>query len=114
MLVFLLMAGAEAPPGSAQSAMVEQVRALSLEATQKDGVVEVILRGQAPRPVDLRYSVELTGKSTSRNAGATRIDSSVPIVLSRMRMSVNGEWCARAHVKQGDGLEYTIQKGKCG
>ena len=99
--------GANATGGPAE-------RALSLAVDEQAGSVAVELIAHSPIVQQVSYEAELVGNSRSRHRGNTALPAHERQVLSRLRTSVSGTWCARVDVTEAGGARYTLTAGDCG
>jgi len=88
-------------------------RALALEVTRHADIVDVavIARSQANQQID--YTLTLEGQSSSTHRSNSEVAGGKLTILSKMSMSVSGDWCARLKVIEASGLEYEITDGPC-
>lgn len=96
-----------------EKAMHQQHRALSLSTVPMgDDMVEIVLTAATNEPMQVRYNVELVGRSCTRHSGATRIMPGERQTLSRLRTR-EPAWCVTVQVEQSDGLRYRLVEGTC-
>ena len=95
------------------SAGSEPPRALALNVVERDDVVELELIANSQVAQQVQYSVELIGSSTARHRGDTSILAGERQVLSRLRSSTTGGWCAKVDVTEASGVTYTLTAGDC-
>lgn len=93
--------------------MSEEPRAITLDATRNGDIVEVQLKGASDRTQAVSYSLEVTGDSSSRHRGRTTLAANSSQVLSTVKVSANGEWCARVTVEEEDRAPYELTEGSC-
>lgn len=105
--------GAAAPAPPETPAMPDAPRALSLDVAAQEGMLEVRLIGLSPRAQDVRYSLEVTGTSTSRYRGATRLAADTQAVLSTVRTAAGAAWCVRLVAEEEGRAPYTLTRGPC-
>lgn len=108
-----LLAGAAAPAIPENPAMSEPPRALSLDVEARDGMLEIRLTGLSDRPQGVSYALEVTGRSTARHQGATRLAAGTPAVLSTMRTAAGDDWCVRLVAEEEGRTPYEITRGPC-
>jgi hypothetical protein len=106
MAVLLLASGT-------MSTMTDDPRALSLDVQQRDGAIEVQLIGLSERTLEVTYTLEMTGNSTSRHRGKTTLTAGSRAVLSSMRASANENWCVKLVAKEAGDAPYELIKGNC-
>lgn len=94
-------------------AMTEAPHALTLDVHARDGMLEVRLVGLSPRAQAVRYTLEVTGASTSRHSGATTLAAGTEAVLSTMRTSAGADWCVKLEAQDEGGAPYAITRGTC-
>lgn len=115
-LIALLAGAAAAPLPSSNPetpAMSDTPRALSLDVETRDGMLEVRLTGLSDRAQGVSYSLEVTGTSTSRHRGATRLTAGTEAVLSTMRTSAGDDWCVKLVAEEEGRAPYEITRGTC-
>ena len=88
-------------------------RALSLEAQEHDGKVDLALRARSEAALEVQYELEVTGASTTRHKGRTKLAPGKTQTLSMVSTSSASSWCAIVHVEQSDGLSYSLKRGIC-
>lgn len=109
-LAALLAAPATVPP---MTAMTDSPHALTLDVRQHDGMIEVLLTGLSPYTQQVSYTIEVTGRSTSRHRGTTTLTADTSAVLSTMRTNAGEDWCVKL-VAQEEGRDpYEIIHGSC-
>ena len=108
-----LLAGAAATPSAETPAMPEAPRALSLDVETRDGMLEVRLTGLSPRAQGVSYSLEVTGSSTSRHRGSTRLAADTPAVLSTLRTTAGEDWCVKLIAEEEGRAPYEVTRGSC-
>lgn len=86
---------------------------LSLQTLVKGDMVEINLRGEASHPTDVQYTVNLSGSSTTRHTGRTRVVPGDPQTLSTLRIRGDTAWCATVEVVQDRDVSYTLRAGTC-
>ncbi len=91
--------------------MTDEARTLALEVVEADTHVKVLLLAQSRHRQEVSYEIELTGDSTTRHKGRTTVDPGGQRVLSTIRMSTSGAWCARVTVQEDDGAPYELSRG---
>ncbi|MEL7198804.1 MAG: curli-like amyloid fiber formation chaperone CsgH [Pseudomonadota bacterium] len=102
---------ASAADGLGETKM-ESTQALKLEKEALSGAVEIRVLGHSSNAVDVSYTLSVTGNSTTRHAGKTRLSPGVEATLSRVKISTDGDWCAVLEVEE-QGRSYTLTKGMC-
>ncbi len=93
--------------------MTDDPHALSLDVQQRDGAIEVQLIGHAERTLEVSYTLEVTGHSTSRHRGKTTLTAGRSAVLSTMRASVGEEWCVKLVAEEPGRAPYEVIEGIC-
>lgn len=110
-------AAATAPANSEIPAMPqaasESPRALNLDVEMKGGMLEVRLTGLSPHAQAVSYSLEITGTSTSRHRGSTRLAAGTQAVLSTMRTSAGDDWCVKLVAEEEGRAPYEVIHGTC-
>ncbi len=91
---------------------MQSTQALKLEKEALPGAVEIKVMGHSENAVDVSYRLSVTGNSTTRHAGKTRLSPGVEAVLSRVKISADGDWCAVLEVEE-EGRLYTLTQGMC-
>jgi hypothetical protein len=91
----------------------DTARALTLDVAAHDGMLEVRLTGLSERARGVSYSLEVTGTSTSRHHGSTRLAAGTHAVLSTMRTSAGADWCVRLIAEEEGSAPYEITRGTC-
>lgn len=99
--------------GAASAGGGDANRALALEVVENGDNVELELIANSQVTQQVRYSIELVGSSTSRHRGDTSIAAGERQVISRMKSSVDGNWCATVHVTEASGAHYVLTAGDC-
>ncbi len=92
-------------------------RALELtlhEIPGQPNMIELLVTANTQKNVGVRYVLNVSGRSTSRQAGATQITPQSKAPLSRVRVNKSPGWCAVLDVEQDDGVSYFLEKGECG
>jgi hypothetical protein len=95
------------------SAMTDNPRALTLDVQQRDGAIEVQLIGHADRALEVSYTLEVTGNSTSRHRGKTTLTAGRTAVLSTMRASAGETWCVKLIAEEPGRVPYEVIEGSC-
>jgi hypothetical protein len=93
--------------------MSDAPRALSLDVETRDGMLEVRLTGLSAHAQGVSYSLEVTGTSTSRHRGSTRLAAGTEAVLSTMRTSAGADWCVKLIAEEEGRAPYEITRGAC-
>ncbi len=93
--------------------MTETTRALRLDVQQRDGAIEVQLIGQTAHTQRVSYTIEVTGRSTSRHHGETTLAAGTTAVLSTMRASTGPTWCVKLAAQEAGREPYEIIEGSC-
>lgn len=112
-LLIAVASGGSHDPQPETLAMAEAPHALTLEVQARDGMLEVRLVGLSPRAQAVRYTLEVTGASTSRHSGATTLTAGTEAVLSTMRTSASADWCVKLEAQDEGGAPYAITRGAC-
>ena len=99
--------------GGAAAASGGDDHALSLNVIEDGDTVEVQLIANSQVTQQVEYEIELIGNSTARHAGSTSIAAGNRQVLSTLRSTGSGTWCARAKVSESGGASYTLEAGDC-
>lgn len=86
---------------------------LELELFEEDGSVTVVVVAQPEVSRRLDYTLELNGNSSSTHRSSSEVAGGQRTEISRMRMSVGENWCARLTVIEPDGSVYEITRGPC-
>jgi hypothetical protein len=94
--------------------MNNQFRTLKMSSKQNEGNVEITVIGLSPDPVLVSYKLEVSGQSTTRHSGSTRLSAGDRQILSRVRVSAQQRWCATLQVEQSNGVQYRLTDGTCG
>ena len=93
--------------------MNDASHALAIDVRQVEGGIEVQLIGQSPRALHVSYELDVTGQSTSRHRGKTKIAAGNRTVLSTIKVSAGAEWCVRLVAEDDGGEPYEIREGNC-
>lgn len=93
--------------------MTEAPRALSLEVENRDGMLEVRLTGLSERAQGVTYALEVTGTSTSRHRGSTRLAAGTRAVLSTLRTPAGADWCVTLVAEEEGRAPYEVTRGSC-
>ena len=96
-----------------EPAMADDTRALALEVSEKSEFVVVTLQANSPRAQTVEYTLEVSGKSTSRHHGKTSLIAGSPTVLSTIRTANDPDWCARLTVTEEGREPYEVTRGAC-
>ena len=88
-------------------------RALALDIRRLGDAIEVQLIGQSPQSLQVSYTLNVGGKSTSRHSGKTTIAAGNRTVLSTIRVSAGEDWCVRLVAEEDGGEPYEISEGNC-
>ena len=75
--------------------------------------VEILIRTTSASGMEVKYALELQGRSSTRHAGRTQLNGAVGSVLSRVRVPDDSEWCATLEVTPAEGAAYRLQQGRC-
>lgn len=94
-------------------AMTDQPHALALDVGTRDGMLEVRLTARSQRTRAVSYTLEVTGRSTSRHAGSTTLAAGTDAVLSTMRTEAGENWCVTLVAEEDGGEPYRITHGPC-
>lgn len=115
MTLALFLAPVFAAAATAEEAhvMTDRPPALNLEVEARDGMLDVRLVGLSPQAVEVRYTLEVTGSSTSRHSGATTLTAGARAVLSTLRTTTAGEWCVKLEAAEAGRAPYTLTRGTC-
>ncbi len=89
-----------------------QARPLGLEITETDDTIELRVKSNGARAAEVEFSLEVTGASTSRHKGKTKLAEGAETVLATVRVSKSPDWCARLEVAEA-GETYVINDGAC-
>ena len=108
--LLLLTSGSEPAMTDAAS---EHPRALTLNVAEHDGSIEVQLIGHSAQTQVVSYSLEVTGRSTSRHSGKTTLTAGATAVLSTMRTSAGAEWCVKLTAEEPGHAPYEAIEGNC-
>ncbi len=95
------------------SPMTDETPALTLDVRHQDGLVEVQLIGLSPRAQAVSYTLEVTGQSTSRHRGSTRLAAGQRAVLSTMKTRTGDDWCVKLTAEEEGRAPYEITRGSC-
>ncbi len=87
--------------------------ALVLDIRRLGDAIEVQLIGQSPQSLQVSYTLDVGGTSTSRHRGKTTIAAGNRTVLSTIRVSAGEDWCVRLVAEEDGGEPYEIQEGNC-
>lgn len=91
----------------------ELPRALRLDVETRDGMLEVRLTGLSERAQGVSYSLEVTGTSTSRHRGSTRLAAGTQAVLSTLRTAAGEDWCVKLVAEEEGRAPYEVTRGTC-
>lgn len=91
----------------------EAPRALTLDVDDRDGMIEVRLIGLSDRTQAVRYSLEISGTSTSRHRGSTKLTAGTQAVLSTMRTAAGDNWCVKLVAEEEGRAPYEVTHGTC-
>jgi len=94
-------------------AMAHDGRAVDLEVNKDGEQIEVLLHGHSDRNQRVSFEIEVTGNSNSRHRGSTTLAANSPQVLSTIKLSARGDWCARVTVEEEDRAPYELTEGSC-
>lgn len=97
-----------------EDSMNNQFRTIKMTSKHNGDNVEIIVTGQSPDPVSVNYKLEVSGQSTTRHSGSTRLAAGDKQTLSRVRVSTAKRWCAVLQVEQSNGVNYRLTDGMCG
>jgi hypothetical protein len=106
-MAVLLLASGTIPP------MTDNPHALSLDVQQRNGTIEVQLIGHSERTLEVSYTLEVTGHSTSRHRGKTTLTAGRSAVLSTMRASASETWCVKLVAEEPGRAPYEVIEGSC-
>jgi hypothetical protein len=95
------------------SSMTDETRVMALEVVDAGTHVEVQLLANPQHRQVVSYQIEMTGDSTTRHNGRTTIEPGAQRVLSTIRTSKSGEWCARVIVQEEGRDPYELSQGSC-
>ena len=98
---------------SLESAMTHEPQALALQVVDNGPQVEVQLLANSPRAQEVSYTLEVTGKSTSKHRGKTSLAAGAKHVLSTIKASKDDDWCARVVVEEEGREPYELSEGSC-
>ncbi len=87
--------------------------ALALDIQRLGDAIEVQLIGQSPQARQVSYTLDVSGKSTSRHHGKTTIPGNSRTVLSTIRVTAGEDWCVRLTAEEDGGEPYEIKEGNC-
>jgi hypothetical protein len=93
--------------------MNDTSRILALDVRENGGTIEVTLTGTTSEPREVAYTLEISGRSTSRHRGSTTLAAGEPAVLSRMTVSAAADWCVRLLAEEAGREPYEIVRGNC-
>lgn len=96
-----------------EAAMPQDSHALQLAVQEADGVIEVQLIGQSDRTQTVGYTIEVTGRSTSRHEGRTVLTAGLQAVLSTIRVGAADGWCVTLTAQEEGRPAYRIVTGDC-
>ena len=82
-------------------------------ADGSDDFVEILIRTTSASGMEVKYALELQGRSSTRHTGRTQLNGAVGSVLSRVRVPDDSEWCATLEVTPAEGAAYRLQQGRC-
>ena len=105
--LLLLASPTVAPP------MTDASPALSLDVQARDGMIEVELVGLSPRNQVVSYTLEVSGRSTSRHRGTTTLAAGTRAVLSTMRTAAGDDWCVKLVAEEEGRAPYEVTEGNC-
>lgn len=94
-------------------AMAHDGKAVDLEVNRDGDQIEVLLNANSDRSQRIAFEIEVTGNSNSRHRGSTTLAANSPQILSTIKVSANGEWCARVTVEEEDRAPYELTEGSC-
>ncbi|MEE4153172.1 MAG: curli-like amyloid fiber formation chaperone CsgH [Erythrobacter sp.] len=86
---------------------------LELETIEEDGRVTVVLVANPEVSRRIDYTLELKGLSSSTHRSSSEVAAGQRTEISRMRMSVGEDWCARLSITEPDGSVHVITRGPC-
>jgi hypothetical protein len=120
-LLAALLAGTAAAPAHASPEILampdsppeESPRALSLDVATHGGMLEVRLTGLSEHAQAVSYSLEVTGTSTSRHRGSTRLAAGTQAVLSTLRTAAGEAWCVKLVAEEEGRAPYEVTRGTC-
>lgn len=93
--------------------MTDDAPALTLDVREHDGMLEIELVGLSPRAQGVSYALEVTGNSTSRHRGSTKLAAGTRAVLSTMRTTAGENWCVKLTAEEEGRAPYEITQGPC-
>ncbi len=100
--------------GSASEAdMSDPKHVLQLQVDESGDTAEIVVIGQSEAPVRVRYTLNVTGSSSTSHAGRTSLSGGASQTLSRVKINKDGGWCAKLDVEQSDGTSYRLTEGDC-
>lgn len=94
-------------------AMMNVPDALTLDVRNEADAIEVQLIGDSPRTQEVSYLLEVTGSSTSRHRGKTKLTANARTVLATVKASAGENWCVRLLAEEEGRPPYEIRKGRC-
>ena len=107
-ILFFILLSAGAHP-----IMEQERRALALEVVEDGSLIEVQLIADSPQTQQVSYTLEVTGRSTSKHRGRTGLVAGKKHVLSTMRAEKDENWCVRAVVEEDGREPYELIEGDC-
>lgn len=72
--------------------------------------VEITVAGMGTKPVEVEYELTVSGNSTTRHKGKTRLNGAVDEVISKVSIAASANWSATLRVQQSDGAAYTLRQ----
>ena len=111
-ILFPMLAIAATGPACASGGVADE-RALTLDIEEQGDSVEIQLIANSVRAQEVEYAIELVGSSRSVHKGRTTIPADERVILSRLKTSLNDDWCATLDVTEQDGTSYSLTAGDC-
>lgn len=83
-------------------------------AFRHDGdLIEIEVVGSAEDPLGVEYELVVEGASRTVHRGKSTLSGSEVKVLSKVKVTASDDTCARLHVIEDGGREYSLHRGAC-
>lgn len=90
-----------------------QQHAVRLETAVEGGMVEVIVVAEPLQTQTIDYTLVLEGSSSSKHRSKSTVAANRRSEISRMKMAIGDNWCARLTVIEENGAQYELTSGPC-
>jgi len=100
-------------PAIAGTAIPPRDRALDLQIAEQGDRVTIELHANSSRAQHVSFAIEVTGSSNSKHSGSLTLAANDPQTLSTLKVTTNGNWCAKVVVEEEDRAPYELREGPC-